>query len=658
MLACHLYADLYDTMLVTVECVLAEIDRRMAEFVRVSGPPKLPPFTGNKARMITGNTAAPQNPLLAEAAAPRVTRKPAPSSAKQKTGAAGLPKAASASAKSAPAGAAAKAWAASAAAEPADASAVADQLATASVSDSTPASAAAAPAIASTPAASATAPTTTSLPQFADDDPDSPYCIIDEATTDALLHMLEQVMVRDLMAQQWDTYFVHIPPAPKTAKAAAKLQGQTDQLLAEGLTFEACPWQCQIAMYSICRLGPEHPDTLRAVFAVTMAMAGRSQQIMAMCAWLLPRAAKAWGLGHPHTRYLAVFGARVLGMSPDPRIHPPFTQAVTNVCRLLPGGLGWGTAVVAPVPNEREYERWCFVLLTARDNMETSPLLAKELLQRCIKYFVSLGPHWLGSQRLPFARKLLAECVVKLDGPAAAAAIRLETKRAAQKELGAEHDVALEAVWEVRGCTTHTHTRSRPTHTCPTHTHTHTHFRRLGSRMGGAYQAYYAHNSTCLPIQSKPTVYVFVSCPRSMLALIAIVSVQHLMWHTSLGVHLCVCVCVCVCVCAVRRGPVRVRADRSCDEFVQQDTAAKARNTRADPCGLLRFTGKAHPHQARAHIVLKCESQHVSLYRHTRQGQTHSSVGTLGAGTPALPIHLTLYMFSTCAVIGMHCSCT
>ncbi len=45
-----------------------------------------------------------------------------------------------------------------------------------------------------------------------------------------------------------DGYYI-IPAAPTTKAAATQLQWYVDQLLEEGRRFEACPWQCQIAMY-------------------------------------------------------------------------------------------------------------------------------------------------------------------------------------------------------------------------------------------------------------------------------------------------------------------------------------------------------------------------------------------------------------------------
>ncbi len=278
--------------------------------------------------------------------------------------------------------------------------------------------------------------------------------------------MLDDIMLTDFKGHTWDseTHYVCVPSAPKTRKAAKELQEQINELLAEGRVFEACPWQCQIAMFSIVVLGEEHPDTLRAVVTVTMALSRRDMQAMALCGWALPRAARLWGLGHPDTRQLALLGARQLCISMDPSEHPEFTRLVTNVCRHLPGELGWGSTVVAPVPDEEGYNRHAALLVTAEDKVKEEPKLAKRMAERCVAYFASMGTHWLGCVRKGAARRLVASCVAELEGYAAAEPLFAETKRMTQKELGAEHMETLEVVWKVRDTHTHTHTHTR-THT-------------------------------------------------------------------------------------------------------------------------------------------------------------------------------------------------
>ncbi len=112
------------------------------------------------------------------------------------------------------------------------------------------------------PAATASA-TPPSQPQFADDDPDSPFYIHTALTKDDILLTLDQHMIEQFKSVFWADGIYQIPPAPTTAAAAAKLQGQINELLAAGRLHESFPWQCQMCMYSLTYLGDKHPATLQ-----------------------------------------------------------------------------------------------------------------------------------------------------------------------------------------------------------------------------------------------------------------------------------------------------------------------------------------------------------------------------------------------------------
>lgn len=112
------------------------------------------------------------------------------------------------------------------------------------------------------------------------------------------------------------------------------------------------------------------------------------------------------------------------------------------MCARCTGGLGWGTARTAPVPDEEAYNDHAVMQLEAEDALSDGDLAeAKELAARCIAYFGQLGPHWLGSPRR--VRSLLIKALCASE-PEEAGAVLLEAKRAAQRELGPTHPMALD----------------------------------------------------------------------------------------------------------------------------------------------------------------------------------------------------------------------
>ncbi len=195
---------------------------------------------------------------------------------------------------------------------------------------------------------------------------------------------------------------VTVPAPPKTAAAAAKLQTQIDQLLAENRTYDAFPWQCQMAMYGLYVLGSEHPATVDSVYTVLVHLQLRGcVDRLGLLEWLLPRCARQHGLDSPQLRQVVEWGAEIIYESPDIRLHTWLTRAVCRLAKLLPGGLEWGgTAVVADI-DKYSYGYYSVMQTKARQALEQGQQsLGLAMYGKTLAYFKLLGPHWLGSPRL------------------------------------------------------------------------------------------------------------------------------------------------------------------------------------------------------------------------------------------------------------------
>ncbi len=141
-------------------------------------------------------------------------------------------------------------------------------------------------------------------------------------------------------------------------------------------------------------------------------------------------------------------------------------QVVFNVAKHIHGGLGWGTAVVAPVPDEEAYLKHAVLHGKAEqllaDEGEASAALAKQMLTRCLAYYESVTPHWICSQRKSRCLQQLGQAECRLPKGLAAAEARFHAgMRAAQKELGANHEITRRSTWQV--CE---HTHIHPTQPC------------------------------------------------------------------------------------------------------------------------------------------------------------------------------------------------
>ncbi len=262
-----------------------------------------------------------------------------------------------------------------------------------------------------------------------------------------------------------------------SAKEAAgwrgkKLQARIRQLTADGEADKAFPLLCERALRAFSAHGAESADTVLAVCSVAENTFQRSFVLAPLHCWLLPRYAQHFGIGHATTRALVLRAALEFCHPEDPRHPPEFLRVVTDLAQRLPGVLGWGSRVVAPVPDEQAYQMHVIMQAQAAEYMSHNDRLAKDMLQQCVTYYQSLGPHWLGTVRKVAALMHIGSCVRRLEGAKAAEPYKLAAKRAAQQQLGKKHPKTLEVMWDVSTrypAHTHTHTRIH------THTHTDTH---------------------------------------------------------------------------------------------------------------------------------------------------------------------------------------
>ncbi len=199
----------------------------------------------------------------------------------------------------------------------------------------------------------------------------------------------------------------------------AKLESEIKSLLDRDQVYSAHPLLCLKAWYQCLQPGIEHPDTLRAVHAVSGNLWHQGVPSAELITWLVPRYAAHFGPDHPDTRALVQLGGYLLCLAPDPRRHPSLTRVVTEAAQQLPGGLGWGSTVVAPVPDEEAYCRMAFTQAKGTKLLQTNqPELGKKFLERSAAYYETLGSHWLGTVRRVATLALIGDCDI-LAGNAA-----------------------------------------------------------------------------------------------------------------------------------------------------------------------------------------------------------------------------------------------
>ncbi len=226
------------------------------------------------------------------------------------------------------------------------------------------------------------------------------------------------------------------------------LYGKANRLLSEGKLHQAYPYQCTLAAYSMFRLGPDHPDTVQLVNQLTVSTDQRAVSGPWHYVWLLPRAAQGWGVGHPEFRQLVQRAANVLTVIEEPESFSELVRVVIAAAEQLPGGLGWGNTVVAPVPDEGVYNK--HVIMQAESSRLTDKgedAAAGALLQRCVAYYESLGDHWLGTPRKIYCMTRLAQCALDTDTPEQVESALRQAKSTGLRELGLRHPATLEATW-------------------------------------------------------------------------------------------------------------------------------------------------------------------------------------------------------------------
>ncbi len=233
-----------------------------------------------------------------------------------------------------------------------------------------------------------------------------------------------------------------------TDTQAAAMRAEAERLTQEGEIHKAQRKVCEVALYSLATRGPEHPESVRAVYKVVQSMDQTDKLNAGILGWLLPRTVEQHGVAHPDTRWLVVQAAMHLGVSSDPRLHTRLSRLTMDIARRLPGGLGWGTAVLAPVPDEEAYTRHAIMQQEAYELFEQGHYkLAVDLMKRCVAYFEPLGPHWLGSQRLARCHFLLGPAILEVEGAAASELSLRDGKKRMQRELGMTHPETLNVTW-------------------------------------------------------------------------------------------------------------------------------------------------------------------------------------------------------------------
>ncbi len=219
---------------------------------------------------------------------------------------------------------------------------------------------------------------------------------------------------------------------------------EAEALVQEGEFFKALPLLCRVVFLTALQWGPESPLTLRALGRVMDHQHQRGEFEAAFYEWLLPRCVQHCGIDHPDIHELVQRAAVHLYSSADPREHTQLTQIVTDIAQQLPGGLGWGSTVVAPVPDEEAFNRHAVMHSKANSLFEQGHhKLAADMLTRCVAYYDMLGQHWLGTARRLRCLRDLAVLSRSSNGPDTSLQLLRDVKRACKRELGATHELTL-----------------------------------------------------------------------------------------------------------------------------------------------------------------------------------------------------------------------
>ncbi len=261
------------------------------------------------------------------------------------------------------------------------------------------------------------------------------------------LDRLSQKTKRVLEELCHDVYHLY----PKTPGEFTDVQGHIERLLGEGEVFQALPFQSLMAVWHLFHEGPEDPVFMKALHEVVSNVNQRGHARPLFYEHLLPLAVKHWGIESPETKRLVQQAAMHVYKLGDPRKYPNFTGTVQEIAQQLPDGFGWGSTVVAPVPDEDAFNRHA-VMQRKAENLVSKQLeykLAQEMLQRCVKFYETLGSHWLAVPRNIRCLCFLSECALYLEGPPAGEPPLLKAKRLARRELGTGHELSAACLWNL-----------------------------------------------------------------------------------------------------------------------------------------------------------------------------------------------------------------
>lgn len=236
---------------------------------------------------------------------------------------------------------------------------------------------------------------------------------------------------------------------------------QAMQLERVGEVLKAYPLLCRVALHSFIAAGPDHLNTFVFIHFVVENRTARGLPSLPHLAFLVSRVAQHDSGDRACTLMLVQQAALQLSQVDDARPYAQLTRAATQLAQQLPGELGWASAAATAVPDEEAYNRMvvqqhkAVTMLQGAINLTNGALqdvcvvkLAQEMLTRCVAYYDSLGPHWLGTQRKVQCLYFLNMCALSSRvSDADAEAYVLRAKKTAKRELGPQHPVALEAAF-------------------------------------------------------------------------------------------------------------------------------------------------------------------------------------------------------------------
>ncbi len=249
---------------------------------------------------------------------------------------------------------------------------------------------------------------------------------------------------------------MHVRHHRRGTRPLAQLDSKAKQLTDAGELYKAYPIWCEVAHCACTQQGANSPAAVTAMQQVVHIGAQQGTCMPGYVVWLLGRADGR--LDDPAMQRLVRRAALSLATCENPRNHTWFTGKVIELVQQLPGGLGWGSTVVAPVPDEEAYarhvfmQRRAFAMVPQPGAGPAEYALARKMLERCIAYYDTLGQHWLGSaRRVQCMNRLVINTLHGGAGTAAAVAaalpLSLQAKRVATRELGPQHSTTLGVMW-------------------------------------------------------------------------------------------------------------------------------------------------------------------------------------------------------------------